>query len=284
MNSLAYFYLMHLFSALFAFYVRASFHVSVALLALLAYTQLLFGLMLPPAFYGALFFASVAGYNGIKYGVEPWKHVPGKGRDQQLIFGVSVICLGMSFYSLATLAPLYWLLFGGCSLLAALYALPLLPGMRNLRSYAGLKVPVVALVWTALSVLIPVYAVERGLGWDHWVEAFQRFLWVFLLMIPFEIRDLRYDPPGLLTLPRRWGLKGVRRMGWAAAILFVAATWFKDHLPQAEILSKSLVGILLVLGIRFSRENQSETYASFWVESIPIAGYLLLRLFAGHTA
>ncbi len=276
MNSLAYFYAMHFFSALFAFYVRASFHVSAALIALVAYTQLLFDLALPPAYYGALYFASVAGYNGIKYGVEPWKHIPRKGESQRKIFVVSLVCLGVSFFFLVSLKPIYWYLLGGCSLIAALYALPVLPGLRNLRSYAGLKVPVVALVWTYLSVLIPLYASDVALSWDWGVEGFQRFLWVFLLMIPFEVRDLKFDPPELITLPRKWGLKGVRRMGQAIAVLFIAATWFKDSIMVAEILSKTAVGIFLILAIRFSKENQSETYASFWVESIPIAGCLLL--------
>lgn len=279
MNSMAYFYDMRFFSALFAFYVRASFHVSAALIALVAYTGLLFGLTLPPAYYGALYFASVAGYNGIKYGVEPWKHLPAKGAAQRQIFWMSMGCLGISFIFLLGLRPVYWVLLGSCSLLAAVYALPVLPGLRNLRSYAGLKVPVVALVWMALSVLIPVYVSEGAIRWDQGVEGFQRFLWVFLLMIPFEVRDLRYDPPELKTLPRRWGVKGVRRIGWALAALFVAACWLKEPLLSADLLSKIVVGILLVAGIQFSREDQSETYAALWVESIPIAGYLMLWLF-----
>lgn len=256
---------------LFAFYIQASFHVALALVSLLVFTQQLFTVAVPPAYYGTLFFGSVAGYNAIKYGAEPWKYRKTRGGWNRAIVWASLAAALLAGLFLIQLAPGYWLLLGLSATVAALYALPVLPGFRNLRSFGLLKVLLVALVWTLLTLLIPLWESGYLWEWDLLVEGMQRLLWVWLLMLPFEVRDMRVDPEALRTLPRRLGLKKIRWLGWAGAFLFVAASLMKDSISEGELLVKAVAGLLTGLGVHFGREEQAAYYASFWIEAIPMA-------------
>lgn len=136
----------------------------------------------------------------------------------------------------------------------------------------------VALVWTLASLWIPVWGSPEAGGWDLIIESFQRLVWVILLMLPFEIRDMHKDPPNLRTIPQRWGIGVTRGLAWAGVVLFVGATWLKDATVSGEFLCKTVVGILMGISVTFAREQQGPYYASFWVEGIPIGAWLLLVL------
>lgn len=262
---------MHLFRAIPGIYVNGSFHVSAVLVSLVAYTAMLSGLEVPAAYYGALFFGSVAGYNCIKYGAEPWKSRPKPGGQIRLIFWLSLLCLGISLFFLSKLPLRYWWMLAGCGGLAALYALPVLPGFRNLRSFGLVKVPLVALIWVATSLWIPVWGTGNTLGWDLGWEGQIRFIWICLLMLPFEIRDMEYDPPSLRTLPRRWGVSATRWVGWCGAVLFFLMVGLKQDPGGCEWTSKGAAALMTGLAVQFSRRRQGPYFASFWVEGIPAA-------------
>ncbi|MCO5725194.1 hypothetical protein [Robiginitalea marina] len=268
---------MRLPKLLFDVYVRASLHVSLSLVSLVAFTGDVFGLQISSHYYWALFLGSVAAYNTIKYGVETGKHLPGlPGGVRPLITG-SLLALFLALYHLFFLPPAYWFLLMACGAISALYAVPFLPGVRNLRSFGLLKVFLVALVWTLASLWIPAWGRLQAGMWDLQVEGFQRILWIFLLMLPFEIRDLQRDPPSLRTIPQRWGVAATRRTGWAVALVFVLATWLKDSTAPGELLCKAVTGLLLGAALAGASERQGKYYASFWVEGIPIISWLLLR-------
>lgn len=276
MNTLAYLCPMRLYHAVFRFYVGGSIHVAAALLAMLCYTERVSGVTVQPEYFGALFFGSIAGYNCLKFGAEPWKYRPKKGSRFRLLFALSLVSLLVGLYFLILLDMRYWWMSAACASLAALYSLPLFPGFRNLRSFGLLKVPLVALVWVAATVWIPVWGSGMALGWDLWVESGQRFLWVGLLMLPFEIRDMDSDPPAIRTLPRRLGIEGTRRLGWIGAFLLLVTVALKDMPGAAEWASKGLAAVLTGLAIHFSNKDQPPFYASFWVEGIPMVCLVVL--------
>ena len=153
-----------------------------------------------------------------------------------------------------------------------------MPGLKNLRSLGILKVALVALVWTLASLWIPVWGVLEAGDWDLAVETVQRLIWVTLLMLPFEIRDMHQDLPELRTIPQRWGVHTTRWLAWVGVLLFVGATWLKDALAPGEIACKTAIGLLMGFSVTFAGERQGRYYASFWVEGIPIMAWLLLLI------
>lgn len=269
---------MRLLRTVFGWYIKASIHVSLALVSLVAFTGLIFRIEVSHHYLLALFFGGVAAYNGIKYGLEPRKHpyrVPGGFPTLVLI---SLFFLVIALYHLSYLPPQVWMLLMVCGGITALYAIPLMPGLRNLRSRGILKVLLVALVWTLASVWIPVWGFLEAADWDLAVESFQRLIWVSLLMLPFEIRDMHQDPPHLRTIPQRWGVGATRRLAWAGVLLFVGATLLKEAVAPGEIVCKTAIGFLMGLSVAFAGEKQGRYYASFWVEGIPVLAWLLLLL------
>lgn len=260
----------------FHWYVRASIHVSLCLLTLVGFTATVFEVKVSLTYYLALFFGSIGGYNTIKYGLEPAKYWHLVGGERQFVRILSFLSFGTGVYFLVQLPPGTWLFFLLSGLITALYAVPMKPEGLNLRSYGLLKVVLVALVWTVLSVWAPLWGNEDFNIWDAGVESFQRMLWVVLLMLPFEIRDMGTDPPQMKSIPQRFGLHTTRKIGWGIAVLFAFATGMKDAPVAGEFFVKIAVAVLMGLSIAFASENQRRYYASFWVEGIPMAALGLL--------
>ena len=163
-----------------------------------------------------------------------------------------------------------------------LYAVPIFPGMQNFRNYGLLKIGIVGAVWTSLTYLVPICIAGSLFNIDSVLGGMQRMLWMLLLMLPFEMRDLKVDPPQIKTLPRRLGLTGTKRIGWAGACLFFLLGLYANVNSPPLLLVDGFAALFTGLAIQFSTTNQGPYYASFWVESIPIAAagfqFALLRI------
>ena len=138
------------------------------------------------------------------------------------------------------------------------------------RSLGGLKIFLVALVWSGITVILPYTEIGKVLGWDDWVEVVQRILLVLVLLIPFEIRDLTYDKPDLKTIPQRIGVTQTKIFGGFLVLFFFFLTFLKDGITQLELIAKGML-FLILGGLMFvTKRNQSKYFASFWVEFISI--------------
>ncbi|MBL4663092.1 MAG: hypothetical protein JKY22_05960, partial [Flavobacteriaceae bacterium] len=104
----------------------------------------------------------------------------------------SFICLGCLVFCVFQLSiNVFYVaaVFGG---LTFLYAVPFLSG-KNLRTFSGTKIFVVALVWAGVTVFVPWSDSLVELNSDIWLSFIQRILIIIVCTLPFEIRDLRYD-------------------------------------------------------------------------------------------
>ncbi|WP_088341506.1 hypothetical protein [Robiginitalea sediminis] len=264
---------MRVLQAIFAFYVQGSIHVSLALVALLAYAEALVEGRVPGSYYALVFFGSIAGYNVLKATVTSGTKPRAGIRLRGGVAGLTVLAALLAVYFLFAIPLPYLAPLGFVFVFTVLYALPLYPGMKSLRGLGWFKILWVALVWTLLTLWIP-FAADLSGTWDFRVEAFQRLLLVSLLMVPFEVRDMAVDPPDLLTLPRKFGLPATRALGVAGAFVFLLLTALKDVPTGAEWMSKGFMAFWVALAIYRSGPENGRYFASFWVETIPIGGYL----------
>lgn len=269
---------MKLFRRVFDFYLDASVHVALAVFSLVWVTNLTLNIS-PNAHLGwFLFFSSIACYNFIKYGVEAKKYILVANRYHRGIQVWSLSCLIFAGYHAYFLNGDTFLGIAILLVLVGVYALPILPVSRNLRSWGGVKIFVVALVWSGTTVVLPLLASRTDFSWDMGVEVFQRFLFVLVLMIPFEIRDLQYDAPELGTLPQRFGVTRTKVFGALLAPVFFFATFLKDELSVAELVSKGVLFVILGILMFITQRKQSKYYASFFVESMPMVWWALLEI------
>ncbi|MEM7380072.1 MAG: hypothetical protein AAF361_02605 [Bacteroidota bacterium] len=261
---------MKLLGRVLDFYLDASIHVALAVFCLIYCTAFFLEIRVDEHLALYVLTGTIASYNFIKYGVEAEKYILVANRYHKNIQFFSFIALGIALYHAWFLNLKTWIGIGVLIVLTGLYALPLLPQGQKLRSLGLLKIVLVALIWSGTTVFLPVLAIDNPIDWDTGIEGFQRFLLVLVLLVPFEIRDLKYDQPGLRTLPQRLGLPGSRAFGIVVSVVFFFLTFLKDDLNVPELIAKAFLFLILVLMLIYTRREQHRYFSSLWVEAIPI--------------
>lgn len=266
---------------IFDFYLDASIHVAFAIFSLVRVTRMTLDIPGNGHLEWFLFFGAIACYNFVKYGVEAEKYILITDPHQKHIQWASFMALALALYHGYFLSAEAYIVIAGLVALTGLYAIPVLPHTKNLRNLGGLKIFVVAMVWAGATVLLPVIAAGQFVSWDVGITTLQRFLFVLILMLPFEVRDLRYDSPELHTLPQRYGVMGTRIIGACAALPFFLLTLAKDTIGGPELLANGIVFLVLGMLMGITKKKQSRYFSSFWVEAIPILWWGLLVLISG---
>lgn len=267
---------MKLLKRIFDFYLDASIHVAVSVVALIEVTGLLMDFHTDHHLVWFVFFGTIACYNFIKYGVEAEKYIVVANSYHRYIQVFSFIGLGVAAYHAQFLSRDVWFVLVFLSALVGLYAVPVIPKAKNLRNLGYLKILMVAFVWGGTTVILPATMEQLQLTVPFHLEALQRFILVIVLMLPFEVRDLDYDDPSLRTIPQQYGMKGTRKIGYVLSLTFLGLTIFKPGVSWEEWLSKSLICLVLILMLRGTKRHQSPYFSSFWVEAIPFLWWLIL--------
>lgn len=262
----------------FNFYINASIHVALAVYSLVRITELYFGFPYNENLDYFIFFSTISGYNFVKYfGIAKFHH-RSLTKNLKTIQVFSFVCFVLMCYYGFLLPTKLLVLFLPLGLLTVLYAIPFLSGFqKSLRSISYLKIIIVALVWSGTTVLFPVLTNDKMIDTNIFLLCIQRFLIVAVLILPFDIRDLKYDAISLQTIPQKIGVEKTKKLGFVL-LLFASIIEF---LISTETVTKNIfLGVVLVLLILLmrSKTEQSKYYSSFWVEALPIFWMLLLFL------
>lgn len=264
---------------LFDFYLNASIHVAVAVYAFVRITELYAGIRYDAHLDYFIFFATISGYNFVKYAGEAKFHHMSLTKNLRAIQLFSLVCfIALCYYawSLPVRTLLFFVPFG---VITVLYAVPFLSGFqKNLRSIAHLKIMVVALVWAAVTVVLPVYHAEQPMDSHAVLMAIQRFFLVCVLILPFDIRDLKYDEISLQTVPQKIGIPQTKRLGLTLMLFALTLEFMVAPNPVARNIFMLFFFVILVFVMR-AKEQQSTYYSSFWVEAIPVFWWLVLMVF-----
>lgn len=268
---------MKLLSSVFSFYINASIHVALAVMALVGISIFEYDLHIPMALWVFIFFGTITGYNFVKYA-----RIAGLGHREltnslRSIQVFSFFSFGIGAYFAFQLSFDTLLVIGGFALLTFFYAVPLLK-QKSLRNLNSLKIFVVALVWAGVTVIVPILSTDIDLNTDSWLTFVQRFFIVVALTIPFDIRDLQYDVASLKTLPQQFGIIRVKVFGLFLLLMCLFIEGFKDEFSARYFLSLLIICLLIGTVLFGSGRKQLKYFASFWVEGIPIVwlGILLL--------
>ncbi|WP_296386259.1 hypothetical protein [Winogradskyella sp.] len=266
------------------FYLNSSIHVALAVYALTWVTLIQFELDYDENVLYFAFFATITGYNFVKYfGVAKFHHrsLARWLKVIQIFSFIAFIAMGYYAFQLEMKTLLLLSIFG---LITFLYAMPLIPmryfrdSQKNLREIGGLKVYVIAIVWTFTTVLLPLIDNEISLNTDVVITCVQRFVFVIVLMLPFEIRDLNYDSLKLATIPQKIGIKNTKIIGILLLMVFFVLEYFKDELTGNSVLVTLIVLFVTLLFVIFSNKKQSKYYSAFWVESVPMVWLIILLM------
>ena len=276
---------MRFLKQLFDFYINASIHVALAVYALSWITLKKFNILYDENVLYFIFYATITGYNFVKYfGIAKFHHrsLAAWLKVIQIFSLVCFLLLCYYAYYLEIKTLIYIIAFG---VVTFLYAIPFLPkrmyldNQQNLRDISGAKVYVIAIVWAGVTVFLPLLNNSYTFDADVYITVAQRFIFVIVLMLPFEIRDLKYDSLKLSTIPQKIGVKRTKIIGVLLLMLFFFAEFFKDELSGNQITEALVVFFITLLFVIFSNKKRSQYYSSFFVESIPIL-WLLIVMFS----
>ena len=262
--------------SLLNFYIHSSLHVSLSVMSLTLVTYYFFDI--PSDWFVLLFvfFSTIVGYNYTKYPFILFrKNVSTEIRGIQILTFVSGV---LSIWLLFILSLKSQILIGLIGILTTLYALSVF-NHKNIRSISGIKIYVVALCWVGISLLLPLIEAEYPINTDVWIKCFQRFLLVIILILIFEIIDLKEDFPSLKTVPQTIGIQNTKILGIVLLIIFFCMEFLLSDYKISQLLINGILAVIVLIFTILANENRSKYYTTFWVESIPILWLLLIVLF-----
>ena len=146
---------MRFLKSVFNFYIDASIHAALGGVSLYFLTLEILKLSTNWSLGLFLFFGTIVGYNFIKFGVEAKKYLIVSNPYHKWIQGFSFLSFLLAAYFFFQLEYYIWLDILVLAAVAALYAIPFLPKLKNLRSVGGLKTFLVAFVWVGCTVYLP---------------------------------------------------------------------------------------------------------------------------------
>jgi hypothetical protein len=223
-----------------------------------------------------VFFGTIVGYNFVKYEalVRIQKRQMRKGLKAIVFFSFfSLIAVGYYFFHLQRISQIIAIAFLGITLL---YTLPFFPNRKNARNWAGVKIYIVALCWVGVTLILPLLEAGIPITLDFYLKCVQRFILVFVLILIFEILDLKNDDPFLKTVPQQIGVKRTKLVGLLLLIPFYFLEFLKINFENKQLVVNLVLVVLLSLFMAFANEKRSKYYTSFWVEGIPILWWLMV--------
>ncbi len=266
------------------FYINSSIHVALSVFSLSYITLLEFNISYDKPVLYFIFYASITGYNFVKFfEVSKFEH-RSLSTWLKLIQIFSLFCFVLMGYYALKLEKITVFYIAVFAVLTFLYTIPFIPKRKsfnnqsNLRNIGGLKVFLIALVWVGVTVFVPLLNNHFSIDREVVIVSAQRFLLVIMLMLPFEIRDLQFDSLKLYTIPQNLGVKRTKLLGIFLGILMFALECFMREVNINRVIALLIIIVLTVLLIWFSGEKQGRYYAAFWVEGIPILWLFLMLL------
>jgi len=264
----------------FELYINSSIHVSLAVVAFTLITYFHNELVPDQNLLLFIFFASITGYNFVKYAGIAKLHHLSLAKNLRIIQIFSGFCFIALIYFSFQLKIEVLIATGILGLFTLFYAIPVFGGGRNLRSLPGIKIFIIAIVWAGSTEVLPLISAKIYLNTAILVDFLQRLFLVIILTLPFEIRDLNFDEEYLGTIPQTLGVFKTKVFGTFLLLLVFVMELVQKSFSTNEFLA--LLLILLLSGILLwkSKGNQKKYYSSFWVEAVPILYlgiYLIFR-------
>lgn len=151
----------------------------------------------------------------------------------------------------------------------------------GIRKLPFLKILIISSIWTVVSMGILISENNLMINSNTILHLSSRFLFVFAITIPFDIRDIKYDKNNLKTIPTLAGESPSKFIAVFALLTLGLISIFQylfyslDVNILIAIISCCCLSSIIIIK---SDENKEDFYFSFWVESLSIFFYLFLLI------
>jgi len=148
-----------------------------------------------------------------------------------------------------------------------------------LREFPKMKIFLIALVWTIVSVGLVVVENDSLFSLDTLLLFLARFSFVVAITIPFDIRDLKYDATALKTIPQLFGVRNAKKVALCFLAVFELISiihFFIGGFSLAVLVALLMCSVFTALLIVKTKQEMNTFYFSFWVEGTSILMLILL--------
>lgn len=170
----------------------------------------------------------------------------------------------------------------GLGLLSLGYSLPVLPfsQKRRLKDWGILKLILLSLVWTCVTVLMPMFYYNKSFQ-AYEVEFLLRFVFMLPLCIAFDIRDMETDKANsIYTIPNAIGLRNsYKLMDICLVMLLGLIVWQYFRYPIADRLVSGVAIVMLTkFMLYFSRKVNTDIFYLLCVDGMMLLYALFILL------
>jgi hypothetical protein len=144
----------------------------------------------------------------------------------------------------------------------------------SLRELPYIKILLISILWSYITYFVPVFSVS-GIEQVDLVIFIARFLMVFALVLPFDIRDVKTDPVSMKTIPQLIGVFNSKILGILIFLSGIGMELTQMNHPNwlIGIIMSAIFSLLM-----FKSDKVKKLYFfSIYIESIPFLTYLLIQ-------
>ncbi len=150
------------------------------------------------------------------------------------------------------------------------YSLPIFKNQQylfRLREIPFLKIFLIAIVWSATTILLPI--VQSGKSYEMLhvtLMLIERFLFVFAITIPFDIRDMNGDAQsGLKTIPLVVGVRQSMLLSNTLIIFFLGLTAWHYHTSHFFVLPAFILSAISTLYFLNDKTLQKKAFYHYGI-------------------
>ena len=148
-----------------------------------------------------------------------------------------------------------------------------------LRKIPFLKIFLISFVWTVITYFLLVIENDLVINSSVFFHFVSRYLFVFSITIPFDIRDINIDIGKIKTIPNVYGEKKSQVISICSlTVSFFIFLYFytNNQINLSSLLSLALTFVLACVLILKSTTKKNELFFKFGIESISIFFYAIL--------
>ncbi|WMX17324.1 hypothetical protein [Aureispira sp. CCB-E] len=269
------------------FLLYSNIYIALCAVAMTAQTLYVFDISVPtsPALLGLVFFSTLVIYalhrlvslskvdKNLK--VERFNVIETYQRHIQIYAALGTIGGGVCFFFLARTTQ-YALVLP--AILSLGYVIPFMGNKKlRLRDVHFIKIFLIAIVWSYVTVLLPV--LEHGIPLEEQAigAIIERILFIFVITLPFDLRDWEIDKKnGVRTIPATIGVKKTLQLAF-----FILVLWM---LGVTQIYTWSIVvglwgsGITTGILVYYSPQQKHDYYFTALMDGTMLLQYGLVLL------
>ena len=187
------------------------------------------------------------------------------------------ICFASEWNAFLELVVDHIFVFATMALIALGYASNPFTGGRGWRGIPHFKWPAIALAWGLATGWLPLQFLHGvdALGGLITVQSIGvQTLFIAGITLPFDVRDLRVDPPGLYTVPQQTNAQFTFGLALGLVLLSITGFWALD-----DTSARAMAGAFAMAGVLLARRVRGEWVFSLWLDGSLILQGVLAFLF-----